>query len=97
MKMKLPFRSENNKSSGINLISAEPFQAGGRVLHSEILQLTVCIWNKEELPYQWKESIIIHIYRMVDKYDSNFWSLFFVTFIQNFVHCDPRMTNTVYK
>jgi hypothetical protein len=37
---------------------AKLIQAGGATLLSEIHNLTNSIWNKEELPYQWKESII---------------------------------------
>jgi hypothetical protein len=29
------------------------------ILHSEIHKLIMLIWNKEELPHQWKESIVI--------------------------------------
>jgi hypothetical protein len=32
-------------------------QAGGETLESEIHKLINSIWGKEELPYQWKESI----------------------------------------
>jgi len=32
-------------------------------LHSEIHKLINCIWNKEELPKQWKESITVPIYK----------------------------------
>jgi hypothetical protein len=39
-------------------IPAELIQAGGGgTLHSEIHTLIMMIWNKEELPHQWKESI----------------------------------------
>jgi uncharacterized protein (DUF608 family) len=38
-------------------------------LRSEIHKLINCIWNKEELPEQWKESIIVPIYNKVDKTD----------------------------
>jgi hypothetical protein len=38
--------------------SGKLIQAGGNILHSEIQN-----WNKEEFPQQWKESIIIPIYK----------------------------------
>jgi hypothetical protein len=37
-------------------------------LHSEIHTLIMLIWNKEELPHQWKESIV-HIHKKGDKTD----------------------------
>jgi hypothetical protein len=36
---------------------------------SEIHKLINCIWSKEELPEQWKESIIVPIYKKGDKMD----------------------------
>jgi sorting nexin-29 len=35
--------------------------------YAEIHRLIRCIWNKEELPQQWKESIIVPIYKNEDK------------------------------
>jgi hypothetical protein len=40
-------------------------------LRSEIHKLINCIWNKEELPEQWKESIIVPSYKKGDKMDSS--------------------------
>jgi hypothetical protein len=45
------------KSPGADQIPAERIQAGGETLHSEIHKLIKLIWNKEELPHQWKESV----------------------------------------
>jgi hypothetical protein len=55
------------KSPGTDQIPAELIKAGGETLHSEIHRLIFCIWNKEELPQQWKESIILSIYKKGDK------------------------------
>jgi hypothetical protein len=38
-------------------------------LHSEIHELNILIWNKEELPHQWKESIVVPVRRKGDKTD----------------------------
>jgi hypothetical protein len=43
------------------------FRFWGNTLRSEIHKLINCIWNKEELPKQWKESIIVPIYKKGDK------------------------------
>jgi hypothetical protein len=51
------------KSPGIDQILTELIQAGGNTLHSETHKLINSIWNKEELPQQWKESIIVPIYK----------------------------------
>jgi hypothetical protein len=49
------------KSPGIDQIMAELIQAGGETLCSEIRKLIKLFWNKEELPHQWKESVVIKL------------------------------------
>jgi hypothetical protein len=51
------------KSPGSDQIPVELIQAGGEILRSKIHKLNKSIWNKEELPDQWKESIIVPICR----------------------------------
>jgi hypothetical protein len=41
------------------------------ILRSEIHKLICSIWNNEELPQQWKESIIVPIYKKGDMTDCN--------------------------
>jgi hypothetical protein len=53
------------KSRGIDQISIELMKAGGETLYSEIHRLICSIWNTEELPQQWKESIIVPIHGRV--------------------------------
>jgi hypothetical protein len=60
---------KRHKSPGIDQIPAELIKAGGRTIRSEIHNLINSIWNKEELPEQWKESIIAPIYKKGDKTD----------------------------
>jgi hypothetical protein len=48
-------------------IRAKFIKAGGETLHTEIHRLIYSIWNKEELSQQWKESIIVPIYKKGDK------------------------------
>jgi hypothetical protein len=59
------------KSPGFDQIAAELIQAGGETLHSEIHNLIKLIWNREELPHQWKESIVVPIHRNGDKTNCN--------------------------
>jgi hypothetical protein len=62
---------KNYKSPGTDQNSAEMFKAGGETLCSEIRKLICSIWNKEELPQQWKESITVPIHKKGDKTDCN--------------------------
>jgi hypothetical protein len=39
------------------------YKAGGETLCSHIHKIIRSIWNKEELPQQWKESIIVPVYK----------------------------------
>jgi hypothetical protein len=57
------------KSPGVDQIPAEPIQAGGEALRSEIHKLIRLNWNKGELPHHWKESNAIPIHRKGDKTD----------------------------
>jgi hypothetical protein len=62
---------ESYKSPGTDQILAELIKAGGETFYCEIYRLICSIWNKEELPWQWKESIIVSIYKKGDKTDCN--------------------------
>jgi hypothetical protein len=57
------------KSPGVDQIPAELIQAGGEALHSGIHKLIKLMWNKEELSYQWKESVVVPIHKTGDKID----------------------------
>jgi predicted nucleic acid-binding protein len=59
------------KSPGSDEILAELYQAGGVTLVSVIHKLLTSIWNKEELPDLWKESIIAPIHKKGNKTDCN--------------------------
>jgi hypothetical protein len=59
------------KSPGSNQVSAELIQAGGEILLSEIHKLINSVWNKEELPDQWKESMTVPVHKEGDKTDCN--------------------------
>jgi hypothetical protein len=59
------------KSPGNDQIPAELIKVGGEMLCSGIHRLICSIWNKEELPQQWKKSIIIPIHKKGIKTDCN--------------------------
>ena len=62
---------KNHKSPGIDQIPAELIKAGGRTICCAIHKLIISIWKKEELPEEWKESIVVPIYKKGDKTDCN--------------------------
>jgi hypothetical protein len=53
----------------VDQILAEVIQAGLETLNSEKCKHTKVIWNKEELPHQQKESIVMPIHKKGDKID----------------------------
>jgi len=66
-------RLKSYKSPGIDQIPAELIKVGGKTICCEIHKLIISIWNKEELPEEWKELIIVPIYKKGDKtYCSNY-------------------------
>jgi hypothetical protein len=74
----IPFEGEiaiaklkNYKLPGSDQIPAELIQVGGETVQSEIHKLINSIWNKEELPDQWKESITLPILKKGCKTDCN--------------------------
>jgi hypothetical protein len=76
---------KRHKSPGIDQIPAELIKSGGRILWSEIHKLIISILNKEKLPEEWKQSVIMPIYKKGDKTDcSNYRGIsFFVNYIQS--------------
>jgi hypothetical protein len=62
---------KNYKFPGGVQIPTELFQAGGETLGSVIHKLTNSVWNKEDLPDQWKESNIAPVHRKGNKTDQN--------------------------
>ena len=55
------------ESPSIVQIPAEMIKPLGRTIFSEIHKVIHCIWNKEELPEDWKELIIVPNYKKDDK------------------------------
>jgi hypothetical protein len=59
------------KLPGSDQIMTELIQAGAETLLCAIHKLINSVWNKEELPDQWKESIIVPVQKKGDKSDCN--------------------------
>jgi hypothetical protein len=58
-----------HKSPGIDQRPAELIKAGGRTIRCAIHKLMIAIWNNQELPEEWKESIIVPIHKEGNKTD----------------------------
>jgi hypothetical protein len=54
---------KTHKSPGTDQIPAEMIKAGFRTISSEIHQLINSVWNREDLPEEWKQSIIVLTYK----------------------------------
>jgi hypothetical protein len=62
---------KRNNRPGSDDIPAKLIQAGGEISLSAIHKLINSIWNKEELPDQWKEFISVPIHKNGDKTNCN--------------------------
>jgi hypothetical protein len=62
-------RLKRHNSPGFDQIPTGLIKAGGRTIRSEIHKLINSIWKRKELPEDWKESIIVPIYKKGDKTD----------------------------
>jgi len=60
---------KRHKLPGIDEIPSELIKTGKRTICSESHKPTNNIWNKEELPEEWTESIIVPTYKKDDKTD----------------------------
>ena len=54
-------------SPGTDQIPTERIKAGGRKIRCEIHKLINSIWNREEFPKTWKESIVVPFYKNGEK------------------------------
>jgi len=88
---------KSNKSPGIDQIPVELTKAGGRTIRYEIHKLIISIWNKEELPEEWKELIIVPLYTRAIKQivviigGCNF----FTSYVQNFIQHPAVKDNSI--
>jgi hypothetical protein len=79
----------------IDQIPAE-LRHGGRTIHYDIHKRMISIWNKEELPEDLKESMIVPSYKKDDKTDcSNHRAYLFANNVQNFIQHPPVKVNSI--
>jgi hypothetical protein len=60
---------KGHKLESIDQIPGKWITAGRRKIRFEVHKINSLIWHKEELPEQWKESIIVPIYKKGDETD----------------------------
>jgi len=60
---------KRHRLPGIDQILAELIKVGGRTIRREVHKLINSIWNKDKLPEEWKESIIVPINKKRDTTD----------------------------
>ena len=58
-------------SPGIDQNRAELIKIGHRAIRYEIHKLIISIWNEDELPEEWKESVIVPTFKKGDKTNCN--------------------------
>ena len=62
---------KSGKAAGIDSIPAEALKAGGQVLTERLTSLIHAIWDLEIVPQDWKDSIIVPVYKKGSKMDCN--------------------------
>ena len=87
---------KSNKSPGIDQILAELIKAGDRTIGYEIHKL-ISVWNTVQIPEEWKEYIIVPIYKKGDKEDCSNYSDIITTanYLQNFIQHPAVKVNSI--
>lgn len=60
---------KNNKAPGEYAINTEILKAGGDIMVNTIHELITELWEKEVIPEDWKEAIVLPIHKKGDKLD----------------------------
>lgn len=58
---------KNNKSPGENGIAAEIYKYGGDEIQRQIAEIVMEVWEQEQMPRRWKESVIYPVFKKGDK------------------------------
>jgi hypothetical protein len=67
-------KMKDSRAPGEDTITAELIKKLGKRLWENIHQLTVSIWNKEEIPEKWRTAIIYSIYKKGSKLECKNYS-----------------------
>ena len=87
---------KSHKSPSIDQIPAELIKTGGSTIRCAIYKLIIAIWNKEELPGEWKESILVPIHKKGDIRDCNkYRGISLANYLQNFVQHPALKFNSI--
>ena len=57
----------NNKAAGIDGIPGELFKFGGEAVQRQLARLIQEVWNRETIPGEWEEGILISIHKKEDR------------------------------
>jgi hypothetical protein len=85
---------KNYKSPGSDEIPAELIQGGDEILLCEIHKLIISVWNKQELPNQWKE---YQFTKRVTKLTVRLSDITAFNFIQHFIKYPPLKVRSVQR
>ena len=53
----------SGKAPGPDAIAAEVFKTGGKTILSQLTSLFQTMWNQEQLPQEFRDATIVHIYK----------------------------------
>jgi hypothetical protein len=60
-------KMKDNRAPGEDAITAKLIKKGGKHLWENIHQLIVSVWNKEEIPEEWRTAVLCPIYKKGSK------------------------------
>ena len=79
-----------------NIFQTDNWEWQGRKIRSEIHKFIHSIWKKELLPEEWKESIIVPIYKKGDKTDCSYYRDEIIGNYQGGFRCNRSTTDHIF-
>ena len=59
---------KNHKAAGLDNISAELIKYGGPALHEKMVALLFDIWERETMPSDWEEGVLVVLHKKIAPY-----------------------------